>query len=145
MTLESGLPEQISPDEDLVRFLFSKEYKTDQVKPVAFLPVHKERTTSIYRHGRDPLRRLWDIGDGVAQTRGKELKGAAFFKASDLDGTNLFVIAFEPPPRHGEISGWIWTEDPEDPNLKSQLLLQAMIIANACGAPFLRADNPVED
>lgn len=112
-TLSSGLAEEIDEEEDLARFLTqSNQFNSLMAKPAAFLPNPKDRETSVSRHGREPLERLWTIGAEAAG--GRNLYGAAIFKARVVRETRLEVTADEPPPRHGVIRGWPWNEaDPE--------------------------------
>lgn len=142
MILESGLPHEIAPEEDLVRFLFSGDYNSVSVKPRAFQPTERERVTSVFRHGKEPLEDLWALGDEAVKDRidGKEVKAAAFFKASVIDETDFELVAKEPPPRHAEIGGWNWPE-PGDPEHKAKLIEQALVIAAACTEPFIKAQN----
>lgn len=134
--LPSGLPEHIDDEEDLARFLTqSNQFNAIMAKPSAFLPNPKDRETSVSRHGRVPLDRLWEIGLAVAGNR--KLHGAALFKARDVRTGQLDVIADEPPPRHAVIKNWPWAEnDPELQKAKQKEL--AASIASAAGPPLLR-------
>ena len=65
--LPSGLPEHIDDDEDLARFLVqSNQFNSTSVKPSAFLPNRQDLETSVSRHGREPLARLWELGLAAA-------------------------------------------------------------------------------
>ena len=100
--LPSGLPEHIGDEEDLARFLTqSHQFNATMAKPSAFLPGPKDRETSVSRHGREPLERLWEIGLAAAGTR--KLYGAAILKARAVRAAQLEVLADEPPPRHAAI------------------------------------------
>lgn len=108
-TLGSGLPELVSDDEDIARFLTqSSHYNSLMAKPSAFLPNPKHRETSVSRHGRDPLDRLWELGRLAAGNR--NLHGAALLKAQSIRAAALEVLAAEPPPRHAAIRRWPWIE-----------------------------------
>ncbi|HLX60179.1 MAG TPA: hypothetical protein VKX17_02740 [Planctomycetota bacterium] len=110
-TLPSGLPEEIADDEDLARFITqSNHYNAIMAKPAAFLP-SKERETSVSRHGRDPLERLWQLGTEAAN--GRNLYGAAIFKAAVIRESKLEIVSDEPPVRHAVIRGWPVDNDPE--------------------------------
>lgn len=134
--LPSGLPEDIDADEDLARFLVqSSQFNSTSVKPSAFLPNPKDRETSVSRHGREPLERLWQLGGEAAGNR--PLYGAAFVKAADVRAAQLDVAPDEPPARHAVIRGWPWDEsDPVEQ--KAQLKEVALYLASAAGSPLLR-------
>lgn len=135
-TLPSGLPEHVDDTEDLARFLTqSSQFNAVMVKPAALLPSPKDRETSVSRHGREPLERLWEIGLVAAGSR--KLYGAAFFRAGAVRVTGLDAGADEPPPRHAVIRGWPWiVNDPELQKAKQKEL--AVLIASASGPPLLR-------
>jgi hypothetical protein len=87
--LPSGLPEQISDNEDLARFLTSgRWFNTSVVKPAAFLPYKDE--TSVSRQGPKPVERLWNVVDGQKLTN---VHGAALIKAHDVRSAGLDVFA----------------------------------------------------
>ena len=134
--LTSGLPEVVADDEDLARFLTqSSQYNSVMVKPAAFLPNPKDRETSVSRHGREPLSKLWEMGQVAAGSR--TLYGAAILKAHHAKSAQLEIISDEPPPRHAVIRGWPWNED--DPDLqRAQQKERAAVLASAAGAPFLK-------
>ena len=136
-TLQSGLPEQVLDDEDLARFLVqSNQYTSVMVKPAAFLPNPKDRTTSVSRHGANPLDRLWELG--AAAAGGRKLHGAAIIRVQVVTEAQLTVDADEPPPRHAVIRGWPWNA--ADPVLqKAQQKERASILASAAGPPILRS------
>ena len=135
-TLPSGLPDQVLDHEDLARFLVqSNQYNTTMVKPAAFLPSPKSRETSISRHGREPLDRLWNLGAVAAGER--KLHGAAIIGTQAVATAQLNVVADEPPPRHAVIKNWPWIDD--DPEFqKAQQKEKAVILASAAGPPLLR-------
>ncbi len=135
-TLPSGLPDIVADDEDLARFLTqSSHFNKIMAKPAAFLPNPKDCETSVSRHGREPLDRLWEIGVAAAGTR--NLHGASIFKARVVRMAKLEVLASEPPPHHAVICGWPWIEN--DPELqKAQQKELAAVIASAAGQPLLR-------
>ncbi|MGH8551207.1 MAG: hypothetical protein ACRERU_21890 [Methylococcales bacterium] len=134
--LTSGLPEHVADQEDLARFLTQRNYfNSTMVKPAAFLPNPKDRETSVSRHGKNPVERLWEIGLIAAGSR--SLYGAAIFKARAVRGTQLDVFVNEPPIFHAAIRGWPWVEsDPELQKAKQKEL--AVRIAVVAGPPFLR-------
>jgi len=127
-TLLSGLPDYVGDDEDLVRFLTqSGQFNASMAKPAAFMPNPKDRETSVSRHGREPLERLWAIG--VAAAAGRGLHGAAIFKAAAVRSVQLEVLADEPPPRHAAIRGWPW-DGPDPEMLKAKQKEIASVIAS---------------
>jgi hypothetical protein len=134
--LPSGLPEHVEDGEDLARFLVqSNQFSATAVKPSAFLPNPKDRETSVSRHGRQPLERLWELGLPAAGER--PLRGAAFVKAADVRAAGLDVVADEPPDRHAVIRGWPWNV--ADPELqKGQQKERALVLASVAGPPLLR-------
>jgi hypothetical protein len=114
--LPSGLPEIVADEEDLARFLTSSsQFNSRMAKPSAFLPEIEGRETSVFRLRIDLRESLWATGDEyVAQ--GRTIHGAAVFKARDVRGIQLEVLADEPPPRHAAIRNWPWLEP--DPALR---------------------------
>ncbi len=136
-TLPSGLPEQVSDDEDLARFLTqSNQFNALMVKPAVFLPNPKDRETSVFRHGEDPAERLWSLGRSAVKER--KLYGAAIFKARAVRKARLEVIADEPPQRHAAIRGWPWVEN--DP--AEQKARQKEIALEIAGDAELRLLDP---
>jgi hypothetical protein len=135
--LPSGLPEDIENDEDLARFLVQRnQFNATSVKPSAFLPNPKDRETSVSRHGREPLDRLWSLGLRAAGTR--RLYGAALVKAADVRAAQLDVAPAEPPDCHAVIRGWPWSEsDPVEQ--KARQKERALFLASVAGSPVLRA------
>jgi len=110
MALPSGLPEDISPDEDIARFLTqSGHYNASGPRPSAFLPNPKNRETSVYRHGAEPLGQLKAI---AAETVGKErgVHGAGIVKANVIHEVKLELKASEPPLRHADVKAWPWAQ-----------------------------------
>jgi len=137
--LPSGLPEQIGDHEDLARFLTQgSQYTQTVVKPSAFLPWPKDRETSVFRHGREPRQRLWEIGAEAAGSRA--LHGAAIVRAGQVRAAQLSVESEEPPARHAAIRGWPWLDTDADLQKARQKELAAMV-ASAAGPPVLR-DSP---
>jgi hypothetical protein len=135
-TLPSGLPEHVTDEENLARFLTqSSHFNKIMAKPAAFLPSKKERETSVSRHGPDTLDRLWEIGLQAAGDR--PLYGAAIFKARVVREAQLEVAPDEPPLRHAVIRGWPWHES-DIVLQKAMQMERAAMLASAAGAPFLR-------
>ncbi len=134
--LPSGLSDHVDDNESLARFLLqSNQFNAVMVKPAALLPNPKDRETSVSRHGREPLARLWEIGLAAAGSR--KLYGAAIFTAHVVRNAQLDVMADEPPPRHAVIRDWPWIES--DPELqKAQQKELAALVASAAGPPLLR-------
>jgi hypothetical protein len=135
--LPSGLPEIVGDDEDLARFLTQRShFNAIMAKPAAFLPSSKDRETSVSRHGRDPVERLWEIGQTAAGER--SLYAAAIFKARAARAAGVNVFADEPPLRHAALRDWPWTDN--DPELqKAQQKEIAVVLASAAGTPLLLA------
>ena len=131
--LSSGLPEIVADDEDVARILVQpSQFGAAGVKPSAFVPGNKDRETSVFRHGREPLNSLMEIGRDVADRRSLTAYGAAVLKARSARGTALDVVASEPPARHAAIRGWPW--DGPDPDLdKARRKELALLLANAAG------------
>src|SRR2546423_851890 len=95
-TLGSGLPDIISDEEEIARFLTqSSHYNAFMAKPAAFLPNPKQRETSVSRHGAEPLDQLWTLGWQAAGNR--NLHGAAILKTQNIRAAGLDLIANEPP------------------------------------------------
>ena len=128
-TLPSGLPSLVADEEDLARFLTqSGHYNALMAKPAAFLPSPNGRETSVSRHGSQPLESLW--ATGLEAAGGRNLHGAAIFKARAVRSAQLEVVPDEPPPRHAAIRGWPWIAN--DPELqKAAQKERAALIASA--------------
>lgn len=135
MQLPSGLPEAISNEEDIARFLTqSSHFSSTQVDPSAFLPGKRDRETSVSRHGSEPLESLRGLGLSAAGDR--KLYGAALIKAHDVHSALLEIMADEPPNRHAVIRNWPWVEnDPIEQKAKQKQC--ALILARAAGKPLL--------
>jgi hypothetical protein len=125
-TLPSGLPEGVSDNEDLSRFLTqSGQFNSLGAKPAAFLPSPKHRNTSVFRIGYDP-ERLRQVFKETA-TGDRNLKGVAICRTEAIRAIPLDVVAEEPPPGHANIEGWPWlNDDPEEQKAK-QLELAAQV------------------
>lgn len=131
--LPSGLPEQISDDEYLARFLTqSKWFNTVCVKPVAFLPYKGE--TSVFRHGAKPVGSLWKIAD---EENLPKVHGAAIITARNVRESGLDVFSDEPPPRHAAIRNWPANTDSVFE--KAQQLDLALKLAEAADKALLKA------
>jgi len=98
------------------------------VKPSAFLPNPKTADTSVFRHGKEPSIRLWQIAaDNVAGER--TVHAAAICKTGKIRSIQLDVAAEEPPPRHANILNW--PKMKKDPVLwKAQCKELAALIAS---------------
>lgn len=116
--------EQVSPEENLTRYIlhknhFSTLYK--RVKYTAFLPTSNGET-SVFRTSNLSDNEIWKIGDiEVAQKRGLPLLGYADILAFQVLSENLKVIPDNIPLRHANIVGW--------PEEKSEQKLIAMELA----------------
>ncbi len=126
--LPSGLSEAVEDEEDLARYLTSSsQFSLAMVKPAAFLPNPRSGQTSIFRHGREPLDGLWQMAEDYV-VGGRTLHGAAIVKARHVRAAQLEVVSSEPPARHANIVGWIWSAS--DPDLgKAERREQALLIA----------------
>jgi hypothetical protein len=126
--LPSGLPDVVSDEEDLARFLaFSRWYNSKGPKPVAFLPNPKDGETSVFRHSGDPRDELWSLF--TEYIGGQSLHGAAIVKTRDVKSAELEVSASEPPPKHAAIRGW--PSIASDPALqKAQQKERALLVAS---------------
>lgn len=130
--LPSGLPEYISDDEDLARFLTtSRWFNSIAIKPAAFLPYNGE--TSVSRHGAKPIGELWKIAD---EQNLKNVHGAALFKAQNVRDAGLDVYSDEPPPLHAAIRNWPMNSDPC--LQKAQQLELALKLVAASGKALLK-------
>lgn len=135
MNLPSGLPEQVSDDEDVARFMTSSgHYNASAVRPAAFLPNPKNGETSVFRHGAEPLDELKRIAQKEVGAE-RHIHGAAIVKAGVIRMVELEVRAKEPPHRHADIIGWKWSVD--DPEIgKAEQKEIATLIAQKAGAPL---------
>jgi hypothetical protein len=126
--LPSGLPDLVSDEEDLARFLTSsRQFNATMVKPSAFLPRNGKK--SVFRHGAEPLDSLIEIArDQISPDQ--TVHGAAICKAFVVRAARLDVVAEEPPPRHADVVGWPTNADPE--SQKAEQMERAAIIAGKC-------------
>lgn len=126
------MPDNISDDEYLVRFLTSSRwFNTTAVRPAAFLPYKGE--TSVSRHDPKPSTTLWKLAD---KQNLPNVYGAAIVKARDIRNILLQVIPDEPPPRHAVIRNWPVNDDPT--YQKAQQLELALKLAVAAGKALLK-------
>ena len=131
--LPSGLPERVADEEKLIRFLTSRsQFNATMVKHSAFLPETETWETSVFRHGSEPREALWAIGDEHAARGGRNIHGAAIFKAHSVRAARLDVIADEPPPRHGTIRNWPLVEDDPVSQKAQQKELAMLLASKAC-------------
>jgi len=102
-------PEQVQENELLARYIFSDRHyskSTSAVKPDAFLPHGSPLQTSVFRVDGLAVEGVWQIGEAIAEQRGRGLKARADFEARALAGTPLKLEADDTPPRHANILGW---------------------------------------
>ena len=127
--LASGLPDHVADDEDLVRFLTSSSlFNAKGAKPAAFLPSEKDRETSVFRHGGEPIAAMWAIGEEHAVGT-RTLHGVAIVKARDVRTASLEVDADEPPPLHAVIRGWPWVDQDRELQ-KAQQKERSLVLAS---------------
>lgn len=127
MPLPSGLPENVSDEEFLARFLTSSgHFNSLGAKHAAFMPSAKDGKTSVFRHGHEPSEALQAIGkQHVAGER--RLFGAAMITAAEVRAVSLELKACEPPDRHADIVRWPWrAEDPDFAKGERKLLAMAL-------------------
>lgn len=117
------LSPQISPDENIGRFIFNKKNLIDkgngkiEVDSAAFLPAPKDNKTSVYRVTNCAEKTIWFLGYWFCEfLRNYEKKpevpldklcGRADFRANDIpfaDG----IYEYQPTPhfRHMDIASW---------------------------------------
>ena len=139
--LPSGLPDYVADEEDLARFLTqSSHFTLLMAKPAAFLPSHKDRETSVSRHGTAPSDALWWLGLEAAGNR--PLYDAAIFRAHTARAAQLEVAADEPPPRHAVLRNWPWVED--DPELQRAAQKEKALLIARDAALVLRQGGTAE-
>jgi len=106
--LPSGLPEIVGDDEQVASFLTSSShFNATLVKAVAFVPNSKNGEKSVCRHGaelRVELQRLASVYLKQIQAHGAGVVGADVVK-----GIGLSVESHEPPERHANLQGWVWS------------------------------------
>ena len=132
--LPSGLPEVVSDEEDIARFLTSRgHFNSTMVRPAAFLPNPVDRKKSVCRHGSEPASDLRGLASEYLPP-GTKIYGAGICKADHVRAVNLDLIASEPPRRHADIVGWPVHDG--DPALQKAAELElAALIASKCGEP----------
>lgn len=86
------------------------------------MPRDVDRSTSVFRHGAEPIDGLLRIWEANPQP-GRNLHGIAICKAADVRAAELDVVPDEPPPRHANIVGWPWDDaDPDEAKAKQKKL-----------------------
>ena len=108
-------PRPVADDEELARFLFSRnDFKRThpQVKLSAFMP-SKTGMTSVFRKSRMSGRAYVKARRAVSRQRGAEAKATALVLSSSVFELGLEVIPEESQHRwHADISGW-WNDTDE--------------------------------
>jgi hypothetical protein len=131
---ESGLPQEVSPDEILARFIKSRHWirsSDNSVKPDAFIPP-QDMNLSVTRHIGLSEEQLWTAGrDVVAKLAEKtpaELVGRADF-AAHATPAPLHVQAAGIPdnPNHAHVSGWP-SDKPSQKNIAQRLAALAAFV-----------------
>lgn len=116
--------EQVSPEENLTRYILHKNHFSilyKRVKYTAFLPTSNGET-SVFRTANISDGGIWGIGEyEVAQKRELPLLGRADILASHILSNKLKIAPDNNPPRHANIIGW--------PREKSEQKLVAMELA----------------
>ena len=82
-------------------------------------PLLKDRNTSVFRLGNDPdrLKEAWN----ATSTGGRNLKGAAVLKVSEVRLALLEIRSKEPPSRHAIIEKWPWLDNDQEMQKAQQL------------------------
>lgn len=107
MTLPSGLPETVSDEEQIARFvLFSGWFSSNGVKAEAFLPNPKNGDTSVSRTRDMSLEGIRQTGISVAKQRQATFYGHASLQVRSVTKLNLAVVPQEPPDAHANIANW---------------------------------------
>ncbi|MCI0537391.1 MAG: hypothetical protein L0Z50_19425 [Verrucomicrobiales bacterium] len=94
------------------------------MKPDAFVP-HPYAELSVFRVSELGERRIWQIGEQIAEPQGKALYARAEILAGEVIALGLQVVPKEPPPHHANIVGW----DRDD--RASQRLVAALLASQA--------------
>ena len=128
--LPSGLPDDISDDEPLSRFLTSdSQFNRLMPRPSAYMPSSIDDKTSVFRQSITDLPALWAIAD--SEIRGdRRVRAVAQVNAADVRRARLDVQAHEPPPRHANIIGWPSGEIDRD-QMKAQQKEFALLLAQS--------------
>ena len=136
-TLDSGLPEFVSAEEPLARFLTSSgHFNSQQVKPAAFMPNPANMQTSVFRN--DDAERLRECASKAMPDR--RVHGVAIVSTKIVRETSLDVQAQEPPARHANIVGWA-----SDPVLaKSENKMYAIALAQNATRHIFHSSNANE-
>jgi len=121
----NNTPSQIDISEIITRFIVegSKYARTkNSVRYSAFIPAPNGET-SVFRVSTITLDETWEIGEMVADQRGKTLYGKADVGVAVIENTGLRVEPdTRPHPLHANIIDW--------PTEKSEQKLMAMKIAD---------------
>ena len=99
---------QVSPSEDLARFIFSRSHfspSNKSVKYAAFIPP-SNRCLSVFRISGLSEGEIWEIGGSVGAQRTQPLLARADIKVSSVVETGLKIDADDIPTRHANIIGW---------------------------------------
>ncbi len=128
MTLSSGLPEIVSDDELISRFLTSRgsHFNKTAVKQAAFIPNRHNGRLSVVRHPGEPVEEAQRIA--LDDFKLPKVHGVGVVSAEQIREERLDLDADDTPPRHADIIGWPWLE--EDPEFgKSERKLKAIALA----------------
>jgi hypothetical protein len=117
------LSNDVSPDEPLARYLFSRNHYSPEKKRVrhqAFMPKDDNLEVSVFRIIGLTDIRIWKIGETIVHESGHpSLKGRADILTLVVQGRNLAVTPDKNPPRHANIVGW-----PEDKSKRLQVAIE---------------------
>jgi hypothetical protein len=121
-----SVPAEISTDERITRFVFSKHYiKNGKIAPQAFLPHKVTRETSVYRTNGCSEKRVWLLGDLFVTRLRKDapaLIGRGDVLSQAVFAEGLKIVAFRSPhPRHAVLRNW--------PNEKAHQRIKAIALA----------------
>ena len=125
-----NLPNEISPRENLSRFLISKKQfsKTKNlVKPSAFLPP-KNLHLSVFRTENLPNKTIWEIGLHKVVNRmnpPRTFYARADFLAAIAISLQLQIVSDNKPIRHANIVGW-----PEEKSKRKEITLEIAADSN---------------
>lgn len=128
--LESLLPDLVSDEETLVRFLTqSNHYSSGRVKPTAFIPNPRSQNTSVFRVEAEPAI-ICTTWDSLPATK-RQLKASAVVLSVDVRKALLDVFSYEPPPRHANIENWYWDSNDSAEQRARQLKCASLVASKA--------------
>jgi len=113
---QDSISPEIEPDERLSRYvLYNRHMKQGRLRPQAFLPAPRTRTTSVYRTKGCSEDMIWQLGDRFVTALHREKRpviGRGDIPAQVVLDQDLRIVSSPTPhARHADILNWPPEED----------------------------------